>query len=185
MARAGLRLTVILVACLAVMTAACTSGSGWPEPQAAPVNPAPVGLHIPTIDVSVDEVMGLAVDDNGAVEVPPVDSPELLGWYTPGPGVGEAGPTVLLGHVNGGGLDGVFARLHELAPGDDIQVPTSTGTTTYQVDRVQTIDKTDFPTRDVYGDTDRDTLRLVTCGGTWDPVAESYEAQVIVYATEA
>ncbi|MGI9063884.1 MAG: sortase domain-containing protein [Pseudonocardiaceae bacterium] len=41
---------------------------------------------------------------------------------------GEVGPAVILGHVNGG-EDGVFVRLHELGPGDEVDVVRADGTT--------------------------------------------------------
>ena len=34
----------------------------------------------------------------------------------------------------------------------------------------------------MYGDTPDAQLRLITCGGVFDPAARSYEANVIVYA---
>lgn len=186
MPRRLLRYAVVLAAALAMLTAACTTqgGGDWPAPTIG-ADPAPVGLHIPAIGVSATEVMDLAVDDTGEVEVPPVEQPMRLGWYAPGVAPGEVGPHVMLGHVNGGGEDGIFARLHELRPGDDIHVPTASGTHSYIVDRVQTVPKDEFPTADVYGDTEKPELRLITCGGTWDPAAHSYEDQIIVYATEA
>jgi hypothetical protein len=44
------------------------------------------------------------------------------------------------------------------------------------------VDKDDFPTELVYGSTDEPTLRLVTCGGSFDRGARSYVANIIVYA---
>ena len=184
MPRRLLRFAVVVAALLVMSTAACSTGNDWPNPTPV-ADPAPVGLHIPAIGVNVTTVMDLAVDDSGEVEVPPVEDPMRLGWYAPGVTPGEPGPHVMLGHVNGGGQDGVFARLDELRPGDDIHVPTATGTHTYLVDRVQTVPKAEFPTADVYGDTDGPTLRLITCGGQWDPAANSYRDQIIVFATEA
>lgn len=186
MARRLLRFAIIICALLVTSTAVgCSSdGRGWPEP-APQTDPAPVGLHIPAIGVRANTVMDLGVDDNGVVEVPPVEQPERVGWYSPGVAPGQPGPLVMLGHVNGGGRDGVFARLHELKTGDQITVPTATGSHIYLVDRVQTVDKDAFPTSEVYGNTPGPELRLITCGGQWDPVAESYEDQIIVYATEA
>jgi hypothetical protein len=35
----------------------------------------------------------------------------------------------------------------------------------------------------VYGNTDHAALRLITCGGTFDPSARSYEDNVVAYAS--
>jgi hypothetical protein len=43
--------------------------------------------------------------------------------------------------------------------------------------------KDDFPTIDVYGNTDDAQLRLITCGGDFDAGARSYEDNVVVFAT--
>ncbi len=43
--------------------------------------------------------------------------------------------------------------------------------------------KGDFPTPQVFGATTEDSLRLITCTGPWDSLAESYEDNRVVYAT--
>ena len=44
------------------------------------------------------------------------------GWYSLGPTPGEVGPAVVLGHVDGYRNPGIFYRLHELVPGDDVEI---------------------------------------------------------------
>ena len=53
----------------------------------------------------------------------------------------------------------------------------------FAVDRVEQYRKDDFPTIEVYGNTDDAQLRLITCGGDFDSGARSYEDNVIVFAT--
>jgi hypothetical protein len=43
--------------------------------------------------------------------------------------------------------------------------------------------KDHLPTIDVYGNTDRAALRLITCGGTFDLSARSYEDNIVAYAS--
>ena len=43
--------------------------------------------------------------------------------------------------------------------------------------------KTAFATEEVYGPTADAQLRLITCGGAFDPSARSYEDNVIVFAS--
>jgi hypothetical protein len=51
------------------------------------------------------------------------------------------------------------------------------------VERTQQYPKDRFPTDDVYYPTLTPTLRLVTCGGTFDPTAGHYRSNIIVFAT--
>jgi hypothetical protein len=77
----------------------------------------------------------------------------------------------------------VFAALHELAPGDEVSVVRSDGSTAvFAVTQVAQYDKDAFPTDAVYGDLDHAGLRLITCGGTFDRGARSYVDNVVVFA---
>ena len=53
------------------------------------------------------------------------------------------------------------------------------------MDAVRVVPKTDFPTLDVYGNTDSPELRLITCGGPFDSSAGSYVDNVVVFASQA
>jgi hypothetical protein len=53
---------------------------------------------------------------------------------------------------------------------------------TFRVTTVSRVAKTRFPTDLVYTPTMQPTLRLVTCGGSFDPARRSYRDNVIVYA---
>lgn len=143
----------------------------------------PVELRIPAIDATSTLVpLGLNADDT--VEVPPVETPMQAGWYRFGPTPGQLGPAVILGHVDGGGHDGIFARLHELRPEDEVIVTRRDGrTATFTVTRVAQVPKTEFPAQEVYGNSDAAELRLITCGGSFDAERDSYRDNVIAYAT--
>ena len=43
--------------------------------------------------------------------------------------------------------------------------------------------RTLFPTLEVYGNIDHAGLRLITCGGVFDPDAGSYESNVVAFAS--
>ncbi|MGX1681915.1 sortase domain-containing protein, partial [Streptomyces althioticus] len=64
---------------------------------------------------------------------------------------------------------------------DGITVRLENGTAArFAVTSVRTVAKADFPTEDVYGDTARPELRLITCGG---PLEDGeYRDNVIVFA---
>jgi hypothetical protein len=53
----------------------------------------------------------------------------------------------------------------------------------FVVQRTQQAPKDQFPTDDVYYPTLRSTLRLVTCGGEFDPANGHYKSNIIVFAT--
>ena len=141
---------------------------------------APVRLQIPSIGVDSD-LMDLGLQTDGTLEVPPSGFP--AGWYTGAPTPGELGPAIITGHVDWGGQPGVFFDLWELSTGDEIAITRQDGSTArFRVTRVEQFAKHAFPTQAVYGDLDHAGLRLITCGGDFDPQARSYRDNVIVFA---
>ncbi|SHG34120.1 class F sortase [Geodermatophilus nigrescens] len=150
---------------------------------AAPVA-APVSVSVAAIGVT-SELMDLGLNDDGTVEVPPLERDDRAGWYSPGPAPGAVGPAVLLGHVDSAEYGpGVFYDLGALEPGDEVEVTREDGTVAvFAVDRVERHPKDEFPTIEVYGNTDGPELRLITCGGAFDSGAGSYEDNVIAFAS--
>jgi hypothetical protein len=53
----------------------------------------------------------------------------------------------------------------------------------FQVTSVRSYLKTRFPTHAVYGPTPDAQLRMITCGGTFDPATGHYLSNTIVYAS--
>jgi sortase (surface protein transpeptidase) len=92
---------------------------------------------------------------------------------------------VLLGHVDSAEYGpGVFFDLGDLRPGDEITVTREDGTAAvFAVDRVQSYPKADFPTLEVYGNTDHAALRLITCGGEFDAGTRNYLDNIVAYAS--
>ena len=143
--------------------------------------PVPVRIDIPKIHVtsSLDR-LGRAAD--GTVEVP--SDWQVAGWYAPGPRPGDPGSAVILGHVDSKSGPAVFYRLRELDRGDEIRVARADGSTVrFIVERTQQYPKDRFPTDEVYYPTLTPALRLVTCGGAFDPTAGHYRSNIIVFAT--
>jgi sortase (surface protein transpeptidase) len=166
-----------------------SSAPAEPSPTEAADEPAdrvaePVSVSVPAIDVRSD-LLTLGLNDDGTVEVPPLGRDDQAGWYEPGPAPGAVGPAVILGHVDSAEWGpGVFFDLGALTEGDEIRVGRADGTVAvFAVDRVERHPKDDFPTIEVYGNTDDPQLRLITCGGDFDGAARSYEDNVIVFAS--
>ena len=143
----------------------------------------PRRLRIPTIGVdSWLQILGRNAD--GTVEVPL--EWEVAGWFGQGPAPGERGPAVILGHVDSRTGPAVFYRLRELQQGNEILVEHAQGRVTkFLVDRVEQFDKNRFPTRAVYFPTLKPELRLITCGGDFDPISGHYRDNIIVFASLA
>ena len=157
-----------------------------PAPAAAalplPSSP-PTRLRVPSIGVDVGGLSPLGLQADRTIEVPPGSRPREAGWFEYGATPGSPGPAVILGHVNGGGEDGVFADLDRTAVGDRITVTRVDGKNAeFTVTAVRLFPKSDFPTRTVYGDTPDAQLRLITCGGTLDRAAHNYLSNVVVFA---
>ncbi|WP_445181991.1 class F sortase [Pseudonocardia sp. Cha107L01] len=158
--------------------------TGAPVAPAAPLAAAaPVGLRIDSINAS-STLVPLGLNANRTVAVPPVSTPLQASWYRLGPAPGAPGPAVILGHVNGDGKEGIFARLNEVKPGDQVKVSRADGkTAVFTVTKLQQVAKNAFPTTAVYGDTPAAELRLVTCGGDFDQSKHSYADSIIAFAT--
>jgi hypothetical protein len=145
--------------------------------------PDPVRLRIPAIGVDTG-LQGLGRDQDGTVEVPKGPHKwDMAGWYAGGTRPGDPGSAVMLGHVDSTAGPAVFYRLRELRPGDRVEVVRADGSRArFAVERVARYPKSRFPTDDVYYPTLTPRLRLVTCGGSFDPAAHSYRSNVIVFA---
>jgi sortase (surface protein transpeptidase) len=141
-----------------------------------------VSIVVPAAGVDARVVpVGLRVDRT--MEVPGVD---LAGWYEPGPRPGEAGPAVIVGHVDSRNGPAVFFRLGELRRGDRIVIGQQGGATrSFLVERVERRPKEALPTRRIWNRTRRPVLRLITCGGSFDRSTGHHRDNVIVYASAA
>jgi hypothetical protein len=141
---------------------------------------APVRLRIPALRVdSVLQQLDLLAD--GTVAVP--ERADIAGWYAQGPRPGQPGPAVILGHVDSRTGPGIFLNLIRMRRGAAVHVDRADGSTvTFRVTAVSRVSKSRFPTDVVYAPTLEPTLRLVTCGGSFDKTQRSYRDNVIVFA---
>ncbi|WP_370544899.1 class F sortase [Frigoribacterium sp. VKM Ac-2530] len=143
----------------------------------------PARVAVPAIELD-EPLIGLGIASTGAMEVP-VDADEV-GWFTGGGRPGGRGPTVIAAHVDSTSGPAVFFRLSELVPGDEVTVTTVEGTAVrYVVDEVVDVPKAEFPTARVFGAQPTDQLRLITCGGVFDPGSGHYDQNRVVFASPA
>ncbi|WP_433474798.1 class F sortase [Spirillospora sp. CA-142024] len=188
---------VLLLAGLALIVQALRGHPGPPGPPAWAASPRPAGhpgpvlgrseptrIALPSIGVRAP-VTPLSPTSDGSAGTPPIDRPEISGWHAPGPSPGEQGPAVILGHVDDRNGPAVFYDLGRLRPGDTVEVTRRDGrTAVFTVEAVEKVAKSRFPSQKVYGPTRHATLRLVTCGGTFDKATHSYRDNIITYASE-
>ncbi|HVM12879.1 MAG TPA: class F sortase [Egibacteraceae bacterium] len=209
--RPGFPPAVVLMAFLALLLSACGAADTSATAEPPPGDPAPplaadddqraaataaiaeevaqrreeamagATLEIPAIGVSTP-LISLGLNDDQTMEVPADFA--VAGWYRYSPTPGEHGPSVIAGHVDSHTGPAVFFRLTDLQPGDEVTVRRADGTTaTFAVQRVEQHPKDAFPHDEVYGDTEGPELRLITCGGVFDPAARSHRDNMIVYAS--
>lgn len=127
--------------------------------------------------------MGVDPSTGGLVPPPNYDT---AGVFTEGPVPGDVGPAVIDGHVDSRTGPGVFYRLEGMARGAVISVSLSDGQRIdFQVVEVAQYPKAAFPTAEVYGPTPRRELRMITCGGNFDPSRRAYRDNIVVYAIRA
>ncbi|MEU3724018.1 class F sortase [Streptomyces sp. NPDC031705] len=141
----------------------------------------PVRIRIPSIRVDAP-LMGLGLDRDGGLEVPPPARRDLAGWYRDGTTPGATGTAVIVGHVDHASGPAVFYHLGALHRGAGIEVARADGrTAVFTVHAVEVHDAGDFPDRRVYGPSPRAELRVITCGGAFSP-RTGYQGNVVVFA---
>jgi sortase (surface protein transpeptidase) len=140
----------------------------------------PVEVEVPAVDISA-RVVPLGLTDGGALEVP--EDFSTAGWWAAGPEPGERGAAVITAHIDSKTGPAAFYTLADASPGDKVYVHRKDGSTaTFVIDRVGQYPKDDFPTHQVYDKTPGPTLRLITCGGTFDDSIGHYRDNIVAYA---
>lgn len=140
----------------------------------------PTALDIPAIGVRT-RLVRLGLTASGALQVPATAA--VAGWYTGSPRPGAIGSAIIAGHIDSYHGPGVFFRLRKLKPGDLIYVRRADGSlAVFGVTSVRTFAKARFPAGQVYGAVPNAQLRLITCGGTFDPATGHYLSNVVAFA---
>lgn len=189
---------LVLVVGLGVLLAACAATTprprALPEPSLPPVprssssptptdptppvgRPARIAIGAIGVDAPVVPV-GLRPD--GAMQTP---ERGRAGWYDLGPPPGAPGAAVVTAHVDSTAGPDVFHQLHALRPGDMVAVRDDAGVDhRFRVTRVDQFPKTRLPVDQIWNDPPAAGLRLITCGGAFDPATGHYRDNIIVWA---
>jgi LPXTG-site transpeptidase (sortase) family protein len=143
----------------------------------------PVRISIPSIGLDTD-VVPVSTDPDGAMSAP--GDPDTVAWYSLGPGLGIGGNIVLAGHVDWGGRLRAFGLLNRLSEGDTVTVWSSAGgSEDYIVESTDWVEAEGAAVDEIFGLRDSPSMTLITCGGTFDPLAHQYLHRLIVRATRA
>jgi sortase (surface protein transpeptidase) len=190
-----LRAALTGLAGLSLLQTGIARGQDGPvEPDGSPSEPAgpagfvahgipPISLAIPDLGVDAT-VIGVALDDDGAMAVPP--NPDAVAWYTLGPGMGVGGNVVFAGHIDWDGRPRVFGRLTNLRPDDAVLVVDAAGNGyEYRVESAHWVRAEGAPVEEIFGQTDAATITLITCGGEYRPETREYLDRLIVRARGA
>ena len=151
-----------------------------PAPRPGISAKTPVRVEVSSIGVSAPiDPLGLNAD--GSLAVPKNFS--RAGYYTGRSIPGEIGPAIIVAHVGSKSGPGAFARLRDVRPGAEVVVTRADGSRiVFVVDRVEQHPKNAFPTAEVYEPTPDATLRLITCGGSFDRASGHHRDNHIVFA---
>jgi LPXTG-site transpeptidase (sortase) family protein len=137
-------------------------------------------IEIPKIDVKA-RVLHLGTDDEGKVDVPKTSYDTA--WYNESVSPGTVGAALIDGHVRSVGGDAVFTRLAELVPGDEITIEMGNGKhNTFAVTSVETVPLNGLDMKQllISSDASKPGLNLITCGGTYDYTARTFQDRTIV-----
>lgn len=149
-------------------------------PTIGPPDRQPIGLTIEALDVEDAAIIGVGVEDNGDMEIPPADQ---VGWYEYGPTPGAEGSAVLAAHIAYDGQDGVFVTLDRLELGSVIEVSYDDGSTSrFEAVSKEQYEKAQLPRDNIFARDGSPQLVLITCGGDFNRGLRSYEDNVVIYA---
>jgi len=142
----------------------------------------PVSISIPAISVNAP-VVNLGLNKDRTLALP--KNAGDVGWYEKSVSPGQAGASVLVGHLDWWtGKKAIFYNLKKLKAGDEILITKDDGSlVTFKVDSLTLYSQNAFPTNEVYGKIDYPGLRLITCAGKFNVFTQRYSQNLVVFAT--
>lgn len=139
----------------------------------------PKYITLPTIKAE-GFVEKVGVDQNTQIAVP--TNINLAGWYTEALAPGQAGLSIIDGHLDGYKHDGIFKNLEKLKTDQTYVIERGDGKRlTYKVKTVTSVPTDQAATKLFTHDPAiKSQLNLITCGGTFNKDKKQYENRVIV-----
>jgi sortase (surface protein transpeptidase) len=141
-------------------------------------------IDVPKLKNKKTRVLKMGLDGSNSIKTPRTTWD--TGWYEgsskPGDSVGSA---LIVGHVSGLTSGGVFYNLYRLVEGDEIKVEMGDGTIyTYRVVGKEEVplDGINMNNYLISKDIDKPGLTLMTCAGEYNPVTETYDNRLAIFA---
>jgi LPXTG-site transpeptidase (sortase) family protein len=122
----------------------------------------------------------VGVDQNGNIAVP--TNVLMAGWYVSSVRPGDLGLSIITGHRDGILKKGVFRYLGDLKKGDEFEI--EYGDRSKKVFKV--VDSKEVTVEDAYKlmyekrDNIEKQLNLITCVGTYDKKAQTYDKRILI-----
>ncbi len=149
--------------------------------RVTPVSP-PVRIIIPSEAISA-QVVPEGIQPDGSLVIPP---PAQVGWYAGGPAPGQAGSTVIAGHIDDYGVPGAFRHLNAVPLDATVTLTTADGRTQlYTITDRMSIPKTDLAGSGLLTRSGPPRLVLITCGGSYHPRTHRYLDNIVLVASPA
>ena len=138
-------------------------------------------ISLPSLGVQ-GFVQRISADSAGTLAVP--TNVHVAGWYVGSAKPGEAGLSIIDGHLQGKYREGIFKRLGDLKAGDGIEITFGDGSVKkFAVVHVQSYALADAGAAlFVHDPAISSQLTLITCAGQYDTQAQAYAERVIVTA---
>ncbi len=156
--------------------------SPTPSAEFPPGDPAAIGRIVITKAEIDAPVIVKGVDTAGVMIAP--DNAYDVAWYDFSAAPGFGGNAVFAGHVDYIRVGpAVFWNIKDLEQGDIIEVHLVSGTVyRYAVTLKQQYDAATAPVDTIVGPTPKESVTLITCGGTFNSVTHQYDKRLVVRA---
>jgi hypothetical protein len=147
------------------------------KPAQTPIEPVRVRIPALQIDAKVERV---SLTKDGAIDVP--SNVWDTAWLATGPRPGEVGRAVIDGHKDSVQGPAIFASLGRLRPADQVLVSDRDGNElTFEVTAVAGYDLASAPLERIFGASQQRELNLITCDGSYDSRAHTYQRRLVVF----
>lgn len=151
-----------------------TAGEELPVPK-----PTNGWLQIPATGTNA-KIVRVGLDKNGDM-VTPRNAGDIA-WLDNGSFPGPTRNAILAGHRNWQGRAGSLLRLEQAGAGDAVRIGLGGRAYTFTIIWVRTYDPDSAPVEELMGNTARDSITLVTCGGEFNPRTRHYVKRIVARA---
>jgi LPXTG-site transpeptidase (sortase) family protein len=159
-----------------------------PGPTPTPSSQFPPGSNAAITRLVIEKakidapIVTKGVSADGVMQSP--DNASDVAWYDFSAHPGFGSNAVFAAHVDYIHVgEAVFWNLKDLQQGDLVRVQLADGTEyKYAVSFKQQFDAATAPVNDIVGPTPKETVTLITCGGTFDSSSHQYDKRLVVRA---